>query len=591
MVLTLFIKNNLKIIGLILCLFCCAIEAVELSVEISGVGDKLAQRLKEETSIYRARTEQNLQPQRIQTLHLIAESELIDGLKASGYYDATVEKLLEIKADQYISKFAITLNRPILLKKIAIINNIEDNALAIAIDDKINKIITTGDIITHAKYEDIKAITLATIKSTGRLSAHYEDSVLEIDKDQYIANIKLNINSGPQYYFGNIDFVTDNYSRKLLKKYLPFKSGDKFSAQSLNNLLENLNGSGLFNKVRIIPKPNLNDANDTTVPITIKLKEKPKNIYSGGIGYGTDTSFRGNLGWHHKRVGRPGHILNTGIKASSINNNIFASYKIPGKRANLDSLIYQLEKENISIDERNEKKIAASVMKSKQYKYFNNIIGATYLFERFRNTDATEKQSTQYFIPSTNFELKHITDNIFFDSGYRFNIKLQGALDNILAESSFIQAELNYRFAYLLLEDSRFIFDTKLGVTKAQNFDDIPPSLRYFAGGDNSIRGYRYQSLGTMKIDDAGKEYVEGTKHIATFKFEVEKAFSEKVSFATFYDVGNAIDSLNADFAQGVGIGSRIRTPIGTLKLDLAKPLNIVAKKKLRFHLTFSTSL
>jgi translocation and assembly module TamA len=101
---------------------------------------------------------------------------------------------------------------------------------------------------------------------------------------------------------------------------------------------------------------------------------------------------------------------------------------------------------------------------------------------------------------------------------------------------------------------------------------DLPPSLRFFAGGDLSVRGYAYQSLGA--VDANGQ--VEGGKHLLEASVELERALFQDWGVSVFYDAGNAFNSFNEiHLAQSAGVGLHYYTPVGSMSLSLARQIGV----------------
>ncbi len=119
------------------------------------------------------------------------------------------------------------------------------------------------------------------------------------------------------------------------------------------------------------------------------------------------------------------------------------------------------------------------------------------------------------------------------------------------------------------------------GITIQDEFDDLPPSMRFFAGGDQSVRGYAYKSLGPK---DAQGDVIGG-RHLMIGSAEVEMPINDDWSLALFYDTGNAFDNVkDYELAHGAGLGIRRHTPIGPIKLDIARQLE--GNRDYRLHLS-----
>jgi translocation and assembly module TamA len=124
------------------------------------------------------------------------------------------------------------------------------------------------------------------------------------------------------------------------------------------------------------------------------------------------------------------------------------------------------------------------------------------------------------------------------------------------------------------------------GHTSVKDFDNLPATLRFYAGGDQSVRGYAYNSLGPL--DSLGS--VAGGKYLLVGSIEYEHRLFEKWSAATFYDVGNAYNSSSEDFKEGAGVGLRWRSPIGPLRVDVSWALSL-EEHPWRFHLVVGPDL
>lgn len=120
------------------------------------------------------------------------------------------------------------------------------------------------------------------------------------------------------------------------------------------------------------------------------------------------------------------------------------------------------------------------------------------------------------------------------------------------------------------IEQWRVIGRGSLGATIVDSIDLLPPSLRFYTGGDSSIRGYEYNSIGTK--DDSGT--VIGGRYLVVGSLEIERILTEMWSAATFFDVGSATDDLELVFNKGAGVGVRFRLPFGQIKVDVASAIS-----------------
>ena len=109
---------------------------------------------------------------------------------------------------------------------------------------------------------------------------------------------------------------------------------------------------------------------------------------------------------------------------------------------------------------------------------------------------------------------------------------------------------------------------------------------RFFAGGDQSVRGYAYQRLGPT--DDSGE--VVGGRYLSVVSAEVDYLFIGNFGAAVFVDTGNADDNFPPDLHTGAGIGFRWRSPVGMLRIDFAHPFTD-SDDKFRIHVSIGPTL
>ena len=114
----------------------------------------------------------------------------------------------------------------------------------------------------------------------------------------------------------------------------------------------------------------------------------------------------------------------------------------------------------------------------------------------------------------------------------------------------------------------------------------IPPSLRFYAGGDQSVRGYGYKKI--SPADDEGN--LVGGKNLLTYSLEVERSLYDQWSGAVFYDSGMVSDTLaGSTIHSGAGVGLRWNGIFGQIRLDLAKALD--ENGSWRIHFTMGADL
>ena len=196
-------------------------------------------------------------------------------------------------------------------------------------------------------------------------------------------------------------------------------------------------------------------------------------------------------------------------------------------------------------------------------------IALDYQQEKFIVAD--DEGESSLLIPSISWSRTWGSDFIYTLDGVRFDIRFRGASDKIISDTNFFQFQGGLKGITSIGDTNRIIARGQFGSTLTDNFHRLPSSVRFFAGGAQSVRGYAYQSLGPK---DASGEVVGG-KNLMVGSIELEHSLSDKWGVAVFYDAGNAIDDMTEKLERGAGPGMRWNSPIGTVRIDFAYAVSL----------------
>lgn len=164
-------------------------------------------------------------------------------------------------------------------------------------------------------------------------------------------------------------------------------------------------------------------------------------------------------------------------------------------------------------------------------------------------------------------------------------VDFSGGEEHLLSDLSFIQVKNQLKLVTTLYPRVRLLTRLEGGATVVDDLAELPVSLRFFAGGDQSVRGYAYKSLGPL---DNGE--LVGGRYLVAGSVEGEYRFLPKWAVAVFADAGNAFDHGDYALKQSVGIGMRWISPVGPVRVDIAHPINEPARNY-RLHLTIGPDL
>jgi translocation and assembly module TamA len=183
-------------------------------------------------------------------------------------------------------------------------------------------------------------------------------------------------------------------------------------------------------------------------------------------------------------------------------------------------------------------------------------------------------RTATFLYPSLRAEYVDADDRLYPRNGISATGLLRGGLEAVGSDANFLQAQVTARWYKGLGPRSRLITRGELGHTFTDALVDLPPSLRFYAGGDRSVRGYEWREVGPRIPAIPGrKAFALGAKNVITGSVEFEQYFNDSWGAAVFVDSGSAFDD-SPDMRTGVGVGVRWRSPVGPLRVDIARGLN-----------------
>jgi translocation and assembly module TamA len=227
---------------------------------------------------------------------------------------------------------------------------------------------------------------------------------------------------------------------------------------------------------------------------------------------------------------------------------------------------------------------AAASEVTDRWKGFTRTLGLQYLHGDFEI--ANEQHSTSLLYAEGTLTRKKADDLYFPLSGYSLLYGVRLGAEAVLSDTSFAQVRAEAKWLQKVGKDNRVILRALLGGMVVKDFDALPPELRFFAGGDRSIRGFDYQQIGDL--DDQGE--VIGGEYQAIASAEYEHYFLDKWGAAIFVDAGDAFTN-QYDTNVGAGVGLRWKSPVGLVRLEVARPIVSDFDHEWRIHLIIGPDL
>jgi translocation and assembly module TamA len=383
----------------------------------------------------------------------------------------------------------------------------------------------------------------------------------------YEALVELHLDTGPQYFLGEVRFKQDLLDDAFLARYVQFEPGDLYDPDRLVSLQARLLGTEYFDKVEVIPQKDPS-GEDRRVPIEVVGHRNKANKYRVGVGYATDTGPRLTTDWRRRYWNRWGHHSRTQLVLSPGLSSLDFDYRIPIRDPLRDYV--SIKPQVTYYDTSSSKGWISTVQVARSIQTpsgWRRTFGLDYRYEDY-TINEVETSAANELIPYITWSKTVTDDPVYTKKGYRTKLGIFGASDVLISPATYLSGTLDLKWIRAFWKDYRFIGRTELGATWADSVDDLPASRRFYAGGDNSIRGWGYDALGP---NDPETELAVGGRYLAVGSLELERRIKGPWSAAVFTDFGNAFDPDYAQvYQQSVGVGLRWLSPIGQVRMDVA---------------------
>lgn len=543
------------------------VPAVNAEVSISGLEGAASDNVRIMLSL--AKEKCDAPRWKIESLFAQSEQEIDPALRAVGFYHPVIKKSLAFNQGCWQANFTIDAGTQVIVKTINITINggAHDDPEFKKLRDKL--LLKTGQPLRHNNYEKMKSQLASLAAQRGYLNSEFTSKKLVIDKAHNTASFELVFDSGKRQQFGEIIIEQDALEPELVTKYIAIKSGDFYSSEQLVETYDALSKSGYFDSIDIRPAT---DSNGKPVPVTIKLHPKPKYHYAFGIGFDTDIGILASASYQDNRLNKLGHFLTADLDIAPVLSTANVEYTIPLDNPLTETFSVGFGVKREDTDTFN----SLSAKLSGRYKYtFDNgwkqTVFLDYSYEDFQTGTDTRGQ-TLLLVPGGNW-LYSVADNPMRPSkGYRLKFDVAGSYKSPLSDVSFAQSSMAATWIQNLpWSGGKFIGRTELGATATNDFDKLPTTYRFYAGGISSVRGYAYKELGST--DAQGN--VIGGQYLAVFSTEYEHTIFDDWGVAAFIDAGNAFNTVNnINLKTGAGLGARWYSPFGPVRVDVAIPLS-----------------
>lgn len=574
---------------LLLCLF-ASVAAAAPELRVFGVNEELEQQIVLSVGVPTHESERSI-------------NNFVDGLPqttnqalaAVGYYSAEIKATREKSRDGDFIDLRVTLNDPVRVNKIILIIEGDANTDRAFMSTLGNLPLQQNAVFISTDYEAAKSRLINSAQDLGYFDFDFTEKVVRVSRKNLSADVTLVANSGERYKFGAVRFDQSVFAETFLKRWTPFEEGDPYSSSKIAEAVTSIQESGYFSSVRVLPQ---RDARyGKTVPVRIELAKKDNNFVGIGIGYDSDTLFRTKVTWLKPLINSYGHSAELSFNLSEVNQSVSVAYKIPRRIDpvnNYFSIEYGLQNTiTTDVDLEGSTLESTSFLSALSFERTRKLKSdwreTTFIrWERETSTfGEADPITTDLVLPGVNWFRTRSKGSPFITWGQATNFRLSVGSKEVLSTVDLIKLDFRFKYIRAISKRNTLITSLQYGAIETNDFDRLPITQRFFAGGDQSIRGFEFRQVSPRDEDNVAI----GGQFLEALSLEHNYRFLDNWSSAVFVDAGRAFSDFDEPYSVGAGVGIRWQSPVGPFRLDLAVPVSDNEERDFRFHISLGPDI
>lgn len=544
-------------------------ESAHYQVEITAPAP-LKDLLQKHLDMLKWRNNPRMNPAEWQRLFSLAPQNIKDLIATEGYFSAKINPTLENQSGIYIAKFVVEAGAPVLVSDVTLKFTGEITTQPADAEPSTEKLRETwllqkGEPFRQESWSQAKRKLLTDFLVERYPNASISNSKAEVNLETQTVTLSVEIDSGAAIKFGDTTIVgLKRYKPRVVENLNPIKAGRIYNQSDLLTFQTRLQESGYFQSVEVTAGTlnSNNSAEPNTAPIKVTVVENRSIKMGIGAGFSTNTGARLQLSVDDLNLFNLGWRLSSNLKLEQDAQVLTSEIHLPTTKAgfrdslNADVSHTLVEGLDLTVTQAGVKR-AWGDRKREQY------VNANILSES-SSIDGAGSDSTYAATLGYGIILRHTDNDLNPTRGYLLNVQFTGAPLTSTANGSFLQSHVKTQAYYPITSSTQLIARAEIGLVNGKN--SAPELYLFRAGGDQSVRGYAYQSLG-VKEGDA----IVGARYIATGSVEIVQWLTSQWGAAVFVDAGNAANSLkDLSPVYGYGLGARWKSPLGPIGADIA---------------------
>lgn len=549
--------------------FAAAGQAADFGYRIDlSVPQAYRKLLTDNLEIYRWQGNPRMNAAQLQRLMRGVDADVSRLMETEGYFSPDVTSSLDRSQKPWEVRITVTPGEPV---RVAKVNLVFEGAIAggsSADQERIEQLraswsLPAGTVFRQAAWEDAKRSILQKLLADTYPAARIAASRALVNPATHEVFLNASYDSGPVFTMGDLEITgLKRYPRRVVEGLNHIAPGSPYSQAKLLELQSRLQDTPYFSNVTVTAPVDPEHAQE--VPIEVSVKEMPAKKLGFGLGYSTDGGPRTQLDYWDYNLRSLGWRLHGALKLDSRSQSLGGELYLPTGEPGYQNKVTALA-EHAEIQNQIATRYSFGATRTHVVGPRQTDLTLQYVTETTRVPGA-QSDSTQALTANYGWTWRRVDDLLYPSKGYLLNFQVGGGTRMLLSDQDFLRGYAKGAKFISFGGSNTLILRGELGMVAAPSRNGIPSQFLFRTGGDQSVRGYAFDSLGVPE-DGA----IVGGRYLAVGSVEAVHWFTEKWGGAVFYDVGDAADSLGAlSPASGYGAGVRWRSPVGPLNLDVA---------------------
>lgn len=536
----------------------------------------LADLLEKHLEIIKKQNNPRMSPAEWQRIHLATPKAITELLATEGYFASDVQPSLNNENHVSQARYLIHPGKVVLVAQVDlkfsgdIVQQAQGEAANHHAAEKTHTItqlkqdwlLQAGEPFRQETWSQAKRRLLISLLVNQYPNASIKSSKAEVNPESSAVNLLVEVDSGRSVQFGELQIEgLKRYPLSVVENLNPIRNDRTYSQARLQLFQTRLEESGYFRSVEVTA--NTASVDGDIAPVKVVVQENPSVKMGLGAGFSTNTGARAQLTYDDLNLFDRGWRLTSSLKPEQRAQSLSGLVRLPtddsGYRDSIKAgLLRTVIEGQITTSGQ------AGVNRSWGPRSREQTVGSAYLIER-QEVDGSKSATKSVATVSYGITLRRADNDRNPTRGYLFNAQFAVAPFEELSNGRFMQGYIKAQGYYPITRSTQLITRAEIGAVSGKN--SAPAAFLFRAGGDQSVRGYAFESLGVAEGDAT-----VGGRYLVTGSVEVIQWLTKQWGAAVFVDFGNAANTIeDLKPVYGYGLGVRWNSPIGAVGADIAR--------------------